>query len=130
MATEEEIRNRRLWADTGTSADTLPIDHVLDDDIGIEDVFSEAAERYPNDAAKQTVYARVIVFRRLLAPSAFQTRYVQNQDEEDMEKIFDNLERQRDYWQKEVEKVSDPAEEDDTYIGGNFFRLARGQRGR
>lgn len=129
MATEEEIRNRRLWADTGTSADTLPIEPATEDDIGIEDVFSEAAERYPNDAAKQTVYARVIVFRRLLAPSAFQTRYVQNQDEEDMEKIFDNLEKMLRYWQGEVEKVSDPVETDDTYIGGNFFTVARGRRG-
>lgn len=128
MATEEEIRNRRLWRDTGTDSETLPVTAPSESDIGIDDVFAEAGERYPDDAAKQTAYARVIVYRGLLAPSAFQGRYVQNQSEEDLEKVFDNLEKQLVRWQREVAAVSDPV--DENYVGGAFFAVAKGQRGR
>ena len=127
MAISEEVRNRRLWADTGTNAEILPTEATEDND-GIPDVFAEAAERYPDDSAKQSTYARVIVFRRLLAPSAMQGRYVQNQSEEDLEKIFDNLKQLRDDWMADVAKVSDPV--DDTFIGGAFFTVAAGRRGR
>lgn len=128
MATAEEIRNRRLWRDTGTNSETLPETAPSEDDIGLDDVFDEAAERYPDDSAKQNAYARVIVYRGLLAPSAFQGRYVQNQSEEDLEKVFDNLRHQLTYWEGEVAKVSDPV--DDTFIGGAFFTVAAGRRGR
>lgn len=130
MSTPEEvIRNRRLWGDTGTNNEVLPVTPATEDDIGIDDVFTEAAERYPDDSAKQTAYARVIVIRRLLAPSAMQGRYVQNQSEEDLEKIFDNLEILLRKWEKEVTAVSD-AVDDDTFVGGVFFGLAPGRRGR
>lgn len=123
---EIERRNRRLWADTGTNSDVLPATATVNSD-GIPDIFAEAAERYPSDIAKQTAYARVIVLRRLLAPSAMQGRYVQNQAEEDLEKIFDNLEKLRDHWMEEVAAVSDPV--DDDFVGGAFFAVARGRRG-
>src|SRR5690606_23621787 len=117
---EEQVRNRRLWADTGTNADVLPAEATEDND-GIPDIFAEAEEEYPNDTAKQNAYARVIVFRRLLAPSAMQGRYVRNQSEEDLEKIFDNLEKLLRYWEKRVATVSDPV--DETFFGNAFFGL-------
>lgn len=123
---EEQLRNRRLWADTGTNEEVLPAEATEESD-GIDDIFLEAGEEFPDDSAKQAAYARVIVFRRLLAPSAMQGRYVRNQAEEDLEKIFDNLEKLLRYWEKRVAAVSDPAEE--TFIGGAYFGVARGQRG-
>lgn len=126
MPISDAVRNRRLWADTGTNAAVL-LDVPTEDNDGIPDIFAEAAERYANDSAKQSAYARVIVFRRLLAPSAMQGRYVQNQSEEDLEKIFDNLEKLRDYWQEQVEVVSDPPAASASPF---FFGVVQGQRGR
>jgi hypothetical protein len=130
MAIDEATRNKRLWADTGTNSEVLHATALDENDLGIDDVFAEAADEFPDDEAKQSVYARVIVLRRLLAPSALQGRYVQNQSEEDLTKVFGNLERLLARWEKRVEVVSDPVEEDDTFIGGNFFGTARGRRGR
>lgn len=128
MSTPEiTLRNRRLWADTGTNEDVLPATATEEND-GIDDIFLEAAEEYPDDDAKQNAYARVIVFRRLLAPSAMQGRYVQNQSEEDLEKIFDNLEKLLTRWEKRVAAVSVAPEEE--FIGGAFFGVASGRRGR
>lgn len=131
MAISEETRNRRLWADTGTNADILPAEATGESD-GIADILAEAAEEYADDEAKQTAYARVIVLRRLLAPSAMQGRYVQSQSEEDLEKVFDNLEKLLDRWEKRVGAVSDPIDEEteEPFIGGHFFGVAQGQRGR
>jgi hypothetical protein len=85
MAIDEATRNKRLWADTGTDSTILLAETPDDDsdDLGIDDVYAQAADRYPDDNAKQEAYARVIVFRRILAPTALRGRYVQNQSEED-----------------------------------------------
>lgn len=132
MAVDEatHLRNKRLWADTGTKS-TVLMEETPDgdsNDLGIDDIYVQAAEKYPDDTTKQDNYARVIVFSRLLAPSALQGRYVQNQSEEDLTKVFDHLESMLTRWEKRVAATSAPAA--DTFIGGNFFGVACGRRGR
>lgn len=126
MAIDEATRNKRLWADTGTDS-TILLETSTDDDLGIDDIYSQALDRYPNDNAKQDAFARVLVFRRLLAPTAMQGRYVQNQSEEDMRNVFGNLQALLKYWEGEVAVAADPPAESDA--GAFFFGVARGRRG-
>jgi hypothetical protein len=93
MATEAQRSALRL--DTGTTAASLG-------DTEIDNIYIDGAGQYA-DAAPQDAYARVVVFRRLLAQAAPRANYQQNQTREDVGALFEHYRQMVAYWQAELE---------------------------
>lgn len=117
---EDTVAYQRLRRDVGASID------VLTPDIA-EEIFAEAAEKYPDDTSKATAYTRVIALKGIRASAAMLGKYAQNQHQEDLTKVFDNLSKMLEDALAEVDVVSDPIE---TNVSPFFFGLAQGRRGR
>lgn len=116
---ESTKQYNRLRRDVGAS------DAVLTDELA-EEYFEEAAEKHPTDTAKMIAYARVIALRGIRASAALLGKYAQNQDQEDLTKVFDNLSDMLEDAIKDVESAQDVIE------GGAapfFFGVASGNRG-
>jgi hypothetical protein len=92
MATEAQRSALRL--DTGTVTASLG-------DTEIDTIYLDAAVLYTN-AVAQDAYARVVVFRRLLAQAAPRANYQQNQTREDVGALFDHYKQMVAYWQEEL----------------------------
>lgn len=120
--TDEESTKQynRLRRDTGTT-------NILGD-TDAEEYFAESQEKFPSDQTKMVAYARVLVFRGIMASSSLLGKYAQNQSQEDLTKVFDNLKQLVDYWEAETEKVFEAV--DVSEVSPFFFGVAQGQRGR
>lgn len=81
----------RLWRDTGTTVASLS-------EADIEDIFTEAGERY-TDTATIASYARVLTIQSLLANSAKLASYKQNESSENLSDIFKNLQALLKVWE-------------------------------
>lgn len=114
-----DIAYIRLRRDLGVD------DSVLDDDEA-EELFVEAAETYPSNAAKRAAYTRVIGILSLLPGGARSGRYVQNQSEEDARQMFANLREWLKIWEGRVGTVTDAVETPSAFL----FTTVQGQRGR
>jgi hypothetical protein len=116
---ESEKQYKRLRRDVGASESVLT-------DVLAEEYFEEAQEIFPTDTAKMIAQARVIALKGIRASAALLGKYAQNQSQEDLTKVFDNLNKMLEDAIAEVEKVSDPIEAAVTFP---FFDLALGRRG-
>lgn len=85
----------RLRADTGCNTTSLP-------DATVDAVWTEAGETY-SAAGPLAAFARVIVFRRILAGVLPVNDYVQNQTEEKAGAMFGKAEKALAYWEKQTE---------------------------
>jgi hypothetical protein len=92
MATEAQRSGLRL--DTGTTVSSLG-------NTEIDDIYTAAVSLY-TDATSQDAYARIVVFRRLLAQTAPRANYQQNQTREDVAVLFDHYKQMVTYWKGEL----------------------------
>lgn len=99
MATEAQRSELRL--DTGTVTASLG-------DTEIDTIYTNAAALYA-DAASQDAYARIVVFRRLLAQAAPRANYTQNQTREDVAVLFDHYKQMVAYWEGELATATSAA---------------------
>lgn len=87
---------QRLREDVGFDKD----DTTSFSDPDAQDVLDEAAEEYSGKAAN--AYARVLKLRRLLAPKAEETDYVQNESQEKAGQKFAHWQRLLEFWEKQL----------------------------
>ena len=89
-----ETQRTRLRRDTGTDSTSLP-------DLEIDDIYTEAGEQY-TDSVVIDAYARVVVFRQLLAQAAARTSYKQNQSQEELSDLFKHYQGMLKYWEDQL----------------------------
>ena len=89
-----ETQRTRLRRDTGTDSASLP-------DLEIDDIYTEAGEQY-TDSVVIDAYARVVVFRQLLAQAAARTSYKQNQSQEELSDLFKHYQGMLKYWEDQL----------------------------
>lgn len=94
MATETQREQLRL--DTGTDETSLTNDEI-------DDIYTAAATLY-DDSGPQDAYARVVVFRRLLAQAAPRASYKQNQSSESVSDLFDHYKQMLAYWEGKLKE--------------------------
>jgi len=93
MASEAQRSGLRL--DTGTDDTSLT-------DSEIDAIYVTAESLY-SDAASADAYARIVVFRRLMAASAPRTTYRQNQSAENLSDLFDHYRLMLSMWEKTLD---------------------------
>jgi hypothetical protein len=76
----DATQRSNLRSDTGTDATSLP-------DAEIDAIYEDGESKY-SDATSADAYARVVVFRRLMAQAAPRTSYKQNQSTESLSDMF------------------------------------------
>jgi hypothetical protein len=84
----------RLRADTGTNTTSLP-------DASVDAIWTEAGETY-TDASSLSAYARIIVFRRMLAGVIPINDYRQNESEEKAGAMFAKVKETLALWLDEL----------------------------
>jgi hypothetical protein len=93
-----ETQRSELRLDTGTDDTSL-----IDDEI---DAIYVTAENLYSDATAADAYARVVVFRRLLAQAAARTTYKQNQSSENLSDLFDHYKAMLAVWESTLSSAS------------------------
>lgn len=89
-----EAQKAALRADTGTDDTSLSDDEI--------DTIYEGSEELYTAATSIDAYARVVVFRRLMAQAAPRTSYKQNQSQENLSDLFKHYQSMVAFWQDEL----------------------------
>lgn len=86
-----QLQADRLRADTNTNTTSLP-------DASVDAIWTEAGEAYSDDTSL-AAYARIIVFRRMMAGAITMNDYRQNESEERAGQMFGKIEKALKFWQ-------------------------------
>lgn len=89
-----EAQKSALRADTGTDETSLPDDEI-------DTIYTDSEALYTANTSIDA-YARVVVFRRLMAQAAPRTSHKQNQSQENLSDMFKHYQAMVAFWQKEL----------------------------
>lgn len=89
-----EAQRAALRADTGTDSTSLGDDEI-------DTIYTDSGALYTATTSIDA-YARVVVFRRLMAQAAPRTSYKQNQSSENTSDLFKHYQSMVAFWQDEL----------------------------
>lgn len=89
-----EAQRAALRADTGTDSTSLGDDEI-------DTIYTDSEVLYTATTSIDS-YARVVVFRRLMAQAAPRTSYKQNQSSENLSDLFTHYQKMVAFWQDEL----------------------------